>query len=318
MAMAYHAGRIPGPIMRHALTAVFVAAALFGAGPLRAQTAPTSSVPPEALAAARELVQTMKATDQFRSLLPTILEGLKPAIVQGRPEKWRKDYDAIMPIIISGAMQRLNGLADIMAVVYAQNFSVDELHDLTAFYRTPTGQKLVARQPVIARATMVAGQQFAITLGSDLKQQITDELLKREGGVSGQPTTGGWGALAVGVSPDNFQSAAAPVVGKATEDQAREAALALCRTGKGGTDQARSHCTVVGTFQNQCFALAGRGWSIAADEEAARVEAVAKCRSSPCMLKTGPCSPVTISARCKVGSSGCSGEAGSHINAGAN
>jgi uncharacterized protein len=124
-----------------------------------------------------------------------------------------------------------------------------------------------------------------------------------------------WGALAVGVSPDYLQAVTSPVVGKASEDEARETALAACRTAKGGADQARSLCTVVGTFRNQCFATAGPGWSIAADEEAARIEAVAKCRSSPCTLKTGPCPPVTISARCKVNSSGCDGEAGPHIRA---
>jgi Domain of unknown function (DUF4189) len=131
----------------------------------------------------------------------------------------------------------------------------------------------------------------------------------------GVSRAGAWGALAVGVSPDNLQTATAHVVGKVTKDKAREAALAACRTAKGEADQARSFCTVVGTFQNQCFALAGPGWSIAADEAAAQVEAVAKCRSSSCTLKTGPCPPVTISARCKVNSSGCDGKAGTHIRA---
>ena len=37
----------------------------------------------------------------------------------------------------------------------------------------------------------------------------------------GVSRAGAWGALAVGVSPDNLQSATAPVVGKATEDEAR-------------------------------------------------------------------------------------------------
>lgn len=115
---------------------------------------------------------------------------------------------------------------------------------------------------------------------------------------------GAWGALAVA---DNLETAAA--VGRATEDEAREVALTACRTAKGATDQARSLCTVVGAFQNQCFAVAGPaggpGWSIAADEDAAGVEAVAKCRSSP----------VTISARCKVSSSGCDRGADSHITA---
>ena len=113
----------------------------------------------------------MKATDQFKALLPTIFEGLKPAFVQGRPEM-AKEYDAIMPIIINGASQRLAAFADMLAGIYAQNFSVDELHDLTAFYRSPTGQKLIARQPVIARASMVAGQQFGQIAGG--RSQRTD------------------------------------------------------------------------------------------------------------------------------------------------
>ena len=170
--------------MRRAIFAVFVAATVLAlnvlaASPLRAQAPSGASAPAENLAAARELVQVMKATDQFKALLPTIFEGLKPAFVQGRPEM-AKEYDAIMPIIINGASQRLAAFGDMLANIYAQNFSVDELHDLTAFYRSPTGQKLIARQPTIARASMVAGQQFGQTLVADLKEQITEELRKRE------------------------------------------------------------------------------------------------------------------------------------------
>ena len=170
--------------MRRVIFAVFVAAAVLAlnvlaSSPLRAQSPSGAAVPAENLAAARELVQTMKATDQFKALLPTIFEGLKPAFVQGRPEM-AKEYDAIMPIIINGATQRLNAFGDMLANIYAQNFSVDELHDLTAFYRSPTGQKLIERQPTIARASMVAGQQFGQSLVADLKEQITEELKKRE------------------------------------------------------------------------------------------------------------------------------------------
>jgi uncharacterized protein len=170
--------------MRRTIFAVFVAVAVLtlsglATSPLQAQSPPAASAPAENLAAARELIQVMKATDQFKALLPTIFEGLKPAFVQGRPEM-AKEYDAIMPIIIEGATQRLNAFGDMLAGIYAQNFSVDELHDLTAFYRSPTGQKLIARQPVIARASMTAGQQFGQMLVADLKEKIAEELRKRE------------------------------------------------------------------------------------------------------------------------------------------
>jgi uncharacterized protein len=165
-------------ILGYARVAVFVALAFFAVSPLRAQ-APSDAPPPaENLAAARELVAVMKATDQFKVLLPSIFQALKQAIVQGRPEV-AKDYDAIVPIVTAGAMKRLDAFAEVLATVYARNFSVDELHDLIAFYKTPTGQKLIARQPVIAHESLIAGQQFGQELIADLRQQIDDELKKR-------------------------------------------------------------------------------------------------------------------------------------------
>jgi uncharacterized protein len=164
--------------IRQACVAIFVVVIFFAVSPLRAQTPSTTPPPAENLAAARQLIQVMKATDQFKVLLPNIFEALKQAIVQGRPDV-AKDYDAIVPIVTAAAMKRLDAFADVLAGVYASNFSVDELHDLIAFYQTPTGQKLIARQPIIARESMVAGQQFGQELVADLRQQIDDELKKR-------------------------------------------------------------------------------------------------------------------------------------------
>lgn len=177
MIMVYEADN-QGAIMRYARAAVFVIVAVLACGPLRAQTPSTTPPPAENLTAARELVQVMKATDQFKAVLPGIFQALKPAIVQDRPQI-ANDYDAIIPIVTAGAMKRLDAFADMLAEIYARNFSVDEIHDLTAFYQTPTGQKLIARQPIIAHESLVAGQQFGQQLITDLRQQIDDELKKR-------------------------------------------------------------------------------------------------------------------------------------------
>jgi len=163
--------------MRHAFIAAF-AAAFFAISPVLAQTQPTLPPSPENLAAARELVQVMKATDQFKVLLPTIMQALKPAFIQGNPEK-EKDFDAIIPAISGVAARRVNELAEALAVIYASNFSVAEIHDIAAFYRSPTGQKFLVQQPVIARESLVAGQRWAQSLSSELREAITQELQKR-------------------------------------------------------------------------------------------------------------------------------------------
>jgi uncharacterized protein len=168
--------------MRHAIMIVF--AALLAITPAGAQSPQPAPMPgpaapsAESLAAARELIQVMKATDQLKVLLPNIFAALKPAIVQNRPEV-AKHFDAIVPMMTNAAIRRVDLFAELLAGVYARNFSADELHDLIAFYRTPTGQKLVARQPVIMRESLAAGREFGQELTRDLKQQIIDELRKR-------------------------------------------------------------------------------------------------------------------------------------------
>lgn len=161
--------------MRTAMIAVFASIAL-AVSPLRAQTPPPPA--PENLAAARELVQLLRVTDQMKALLPMILQQLKPAIVQNRPDA-EKAYDAIMPIVIDGTMARMTEFTDIVAGIYARNFSVAEIRDIIAFYRTPSGQAFIDRQPAIVRATLAASQQFMQTLAPDLKDRITEELRKR-------------------------------------------------------------------------------------------------------------------------------------------
>jgi hypothetical protein len=161
--------------MRHGTIAALIVAlitmAFCAASPARAQTATPS---PESLAAARELMAVMKPADQFKAILPVIIQNMKQAIVQGRPEI-EKQYDAMMPAFNESAQKRVKELAETLATIYASNFTADELHDLTAFYRTPTGQKFLARQPAIAQQSLVAGQALGRDVMSDVQQQMNGQ-----------------------------------------------------------------------------------------------------------------------------------------------
>jgi len=84
---------------------------LLAAGPAGAQ-----SPSPEAMAAARELIVTMRAADYFKTLMPAIMQQLKPAIVQNRPQVER-DYDAIVPLLLDSMNARVNEIIDQIAAV---------------------------------------------------------------------------------------------------------------------------------------------------------------------------------------------------------
>jgi hypothetical protein len=158
--------------MRRAAIAVFAVTAFFAAGPVRAQTAATTPPPPENLAAAREVIDVIKPAEQFKAILPTLFQNFRAAIVQNRPEV-EKQYDAMIPLFNQSAQKRLGELTDTIVTIYARNFTVAELHDITAFYRSPTGQKFIERQSILSQQSLAAGQQFGQAVASDVQQQMS-------------------------------------------------------------------------------------------------------------------------------------------------
>ena len=141
--------------------------------PAAAQTAA-----PDATAAAKELVETMRATDQLKVLMPMLMQQLKPAIAQGRPEVER-DYDAMVPQMLAAADARMGEFTGAIAVIYASHFTADELRQLTAFYRGPVGQKFLLIMPRIMQDSMTIGQKFGESIALDTRNRMIEELRKR-------------------------------------------------------------------------------------------------------------------------------------------
>jgi hypothetical protein len=130
------------------------------------------------MAAAHELIVTMRAVDLFKTIMPAMMQSLKPAIVQNRPQVER-DYDVIVPLLLEGMNARLNDVIEQIAAVYARNFTADELREAVAFYRGPTGQKIVQKLPTITQESMAIGQRFGQSIASELRGRMIDELRKR-------------------------------------------------------------------------------------------------------------------------------------------
>ena len=161
-------GRVVRPLFGALVLQVF-----FSAGFAIAQTPA-----PEAVAAANELIQTMHLTDQFNAVIPGIFKNLKPAIVQGRAEV-EQQYDALAPAMIDAFRQRVSEMSDAAAIVYARNFSVDDLHALNDFYKTPAGQRLLQKMPAVSQEMMGAGMKFGQSVGGEVQRRMVDELRKK-------------------------------------------------------------------------------------------------------------------------------------------
>jgi len=133
---------------------------------------------PDALAAARILVTTMKLPDHYKALLPGILLGLKRTITQDRPEL-ESDYQALMPALTDAFTPYYTRMVDDIATVYANNFTVDELHAIEAFYRQPVGQKLLEKTPALAEQSKQVSQDASRKAAEDLGARLTQALREK-------------------------------------------------------------------------------------------------------------------------------------------
>jgi hypothetical protein len=144
-----------------------------------AAPAQTPAPSPDAMAAARTLVTTLKLSDQYRALLPAILLGLKPALTQDRPELER-DFDAMLPSMAEEYAPYYTAMIDGAATVYASNFTAEELRDIEAFYSKPAGQKLLQRTQAITQQVMQVGQDIGRKASDGLRTRLS-ELLRQRG-----------------------------------------------------------------------------------------------------------------------------------------
>ncbi|MFT3669484.1 MAG: DUF2059 domain-containing protein [Pseudoxanthomonas sp.] len=67
-------------------------------------------------------------------------------------------------------------LAPMYMDIYQKSFSEEELQDMLAFYRTPGGQAVVDKMPVVMQHTMQALQTRMSTMMPAMQQLLTEEL----------------------------------------------------------------------------------------------------------------------------------------------
>lgn len=164
--------------MKKILLAVTCAAAFAGAPSLALAQASAAPSAQEAAAvtellAAMDVRKMMLASfTEMEKALPQMMRAQMTAVINADPtatDEKKKEAMAKVEQVLPGAAEAINRmfrdpalLDDMMAEIgplYARNYSVAELKELTAFYRTPLGQKMLALSPRLAAESMAAGQK---------------------------------------------------------------------------------------------------------------------------------------------------------------
>jgi uncharacterized protein len=136
------------------LIGVGISANLLATSPATAQSASS----PEAVQAAAELASIMskdllaQMTNQMTAQAwPQIEAKARGSLDPQTLAELRTEFERVVVNFVTQSLKEMPG-------IYARYFTVDELHDMAAFYRTSTGQKALQRMP------QVLGESYGLLL----------------------------------------------------------------------------------------------------------------------------------------------------------
>lgn len=73
-----------------------------------------------------------------------------------------------------------NDLVTLAVPIYLKHFTVDEMKNIMAFYKTPAGAKLINAMPNITQEMMLAGQRWGKELGQKVLKKLKENGYQQE------------------------------------------------------------------------------------------------------------------------------------------
>jgi hypothetical protein len=111
---------------------------------------------PAKVAAAREFILVAHPRTDPKNIETNLDRNLPRMAARAKAADPKLDTDAFMKEYRSRALHQASLTLDIMSRAVARHFSLQEIKDLTAFYRSPLGRKLTEQTPYIQREVMMA------------------------------------------------------------------------------------------------------------------------------------------------------------------
>ena len=140
--------------------------------------APLKPVSPSALQAAKDLLAVKNVAQVYGGAVPNIIERAKAQLL-GNNLNYQKDLNEVAVTIAQQAAGKEKEIGEQMAKIYANDFTEQEMKDLTAFYKSPLGQKVLSEEPKSIQASMTFMGQWAQSFGEGVLAQFRAEMAKR-------------------------------------------------------------------------------------------------------------------------------------------
>jgi hypothetical protein len=140
------------------------------------------------LALAREAIAAMQADKLFDGMMAQVkqLANQAPLPVNTTPEQ-RQRVEAYRSKIMDLSMETAKGMISQMDQLYADIYSEAELKAMVAFFKSPEGQSMIAKQPQVMQRTMMMAQGAQRELIPKMQQLMAEMKAEADGTKPAKP-----------------------------------------------------------------------------------------------------------------------------------
>jgi len=124
------------------------------------------------LEAARETMVLSGAEAGAVQMMDMMMPSMRPALRQQYPNASSEQLDQAMTLISETMAATGPEIVEVSAQAYANRFTLAELEEINAFYRSETGVKMVRLLPALMQEGAIEGQQIAMLAMGSIQPQI--------------------------------------------------------------------------------------------------------------------------------------------------
>ena len=149
-------------------------------GPTMAETRDGQSavITRDRLEAAKSMMKTVGMERRFQNVIRKIGKRFAAALAQKHPDA-AKDINEVYAKVAGRFATRSADAVALIAPLYAERFTVDELNRIRAFYSSPLGLKFVAAQADLSKRSQNLGAVWGGRIGRQMQRAVLAELAKR-------------------------------------------------------------------------------------------------------------------------------------------
>lgn len=132
-------------------------------------------IDPERLRLARRVLDATDVTRPFDEILPDIADRAKTTLIRSNPQMQLGIINVVDRVALE-MVERRAELENIMARIWAETFSDEELEELLGFYQSPIGRKYAQEFPLLLRAQIGAAEWWSRDISEDMFRRVQREL----------------------------------------------------------------------------------------------------------------------------------------------